>query len=354
MGSAQSREASTSSVAAGTQLLGRKQDRFMLARRENVCLCSVFDGHSPPGQGGGVEAAERAAAHFEGFLQDASVWSAISPASAEPAGVDLASAITAFFAEYQARLERSYDLEVRRPLLAERARVEAEINDSAPVEMPQEGGTTATVVVCSPTQTVCAWVGDSEAVLCRAELPASEEGGLSCCAPLLLTARKHQPSDEAEGRRAAERGGLVMNGVLYVAGAQGGLRVTRSLGDCALHAGGAVSAQPEVAAFARTPDDAFLVVASDGLWDGVSHARALEIAAAALRGCGKPGMRAALVAARQALLAEAVAAQTHPDDVAVVVAILNEEHALYKRSPRRRSGRWSMGSVRSSGSASAQ
>ncbi|KAG8460392.1 hypothetical protein KFE25_011883 [Diacronema lutheri] len=309
----------------------------MLAQREAVRLCSVFDGHSPHGQDGGTEEAERAAAHFERFLLNADVWAAVGEARRASLATDdstperLHRAITTVFVSYQRALEAAYDEAIRKPLLAEKARLEAEIEDSVQLEMPQEGGTTATLVVCAPEKLICAWVGDSEAVVAR----VADAG-----APLAvaLTLRKHQPSDEAEHQRAIERGGSIVGGICYVKGVQGGLRVTRSLGDCALHDGGVISAAPDVHTLTRTADDAFLVIASDGLWDGVSFARAIELTCAALRGCGKHGMKAALVAARQALIAEAVATQSHPDDVVVVIHLLNVEHGLFRRARARRRG----------------
>lgn len=328
-------EASTANTSAATELRGRAQDRFMLARRESVRVCSVFDGHSPQGQAGGAEEAEHAAAHFEKLLRSAPVWAALMEArkrATEPSdGVThrLTEAVTAFFVDYQRQLEKRYDSGVRQPLLAEQSRLEAEINDTVQLDLPQEGGTTATIVIYSPESLVCAWVGDSEAVLARASTKDGEVPIVPTAVP--LTPRKHQPSDAAENARATGRGGSVIGGVLFVKGAQGGLRVTRSLGDCALHANDIITAEPDVVTLARTPEDAFVIIGSDGLWDGVSFERAVELATAALRGCGKAGLKGALVAARQSLLAEAVTRQSHPDDVVAIVTVLNAEHALFRR-----------------------
>ena len=55
-------------------------------------------------------------------------------------------------------------------ILKEKEKIEQELGEEVPVQLPQEGGTTATLVVVHPRGVFTAWVGDSRAVLAvRAE-----------------------------------------------------------------------------------------------------------------------------------------------------------------------------------------
>ena len=177
--------------------------------------------------------------------------------------------------------------------------LEKEIGEELPLELPQEGGTTATALVLYPTGLIVAWVGDSRAVMAVDAEPESAglggSGGPARLSAVALTT-DHNTSDSAEKARlegaGGKAGGEGMHGHVSVGGAEGSLKVTRSLGDSPFHKGEAVSAVPGVAHVPLTAAIRFVVVASDGIWDHLSNAEVVDIAAEAIRKArtiGQPG-----------------------------------------------------------------
>lgn len=310
-------------AVAATDLKGRGQDRFALARRGATLLVGVFDGHSPEGQPGGGDEADKAAAYFERALFRPELWAAVKAADSAA----LPAALSRQFTLFQEAREADYAKNVREPLLAQKAKLEAEIGEELPLELPQEGGTTATVVILTRKTLAIAWVGDSEAVLARTPAGADADQ----VAAVALTTRKHHTSCAEEAQRVAAAGAHLHSGVCFVQGVSGGVRVTRSLGDCALHANSILLGTPDVETFERTEGDAFALIASDGLWDCIDHATAVRMVADRVRGCGAAGTRAALAAARQSLF-DAAGTAAHPDDTAVVLLCLNAAHPLFAKS----------------------
>jgi len=75
---------------------------------------------------------------------------------------------------------------------------------------------------------------------------------------------------EAERRRVAARGGVVVRGRVA-----GKLAVTRSLGSRPFRP--AVSAAPEVASVGLEAGDEFVVLASDGLWGVLGDQEAVRV-----------------------------------------------------------------------------
>lgn len=111
-------------------------------------------------------------------------------------------------------------------------------------------GSTATCVFLRDDRLVCAWVGDSDALLCR--------GGRA----RLLT-RKHTPERKDEAERIVKAGGTVSShGLLRV---NQSLAVTRSIGDREL--AHVVIAEPDIVDLPITDDDEWLLLGSDGLFD---------------------------------------------------------------------------------------
>ena len=97
----------------------------------------------------------------------------------------------------------------------------------------------------------------------------------------------HKPDRPDEASRIARAGGIVepARGLHGYAGPArvwrripraGGLAVSRAFGDSQLHSAGVV-AIPEIKTLGVTPNDAFVVLASDGVWDHVSSAEAVRI-----------------------------------------------------------------------------
>eukprot|EP01094_Clydonella_sp_ATCC50884_P011902 TRINITY_DN2174_c0_g1_i1.p2 TRINITY_DN2174_c0_g1~~TRINITY_DN2174_c0_g1_i1.p2 ORF type:complete len:357 (-),score=149.19 TRINITY_DN2174_c0_g1_i1:386-1456(-) len=114
-------------------------------------------------------------------------------------------------------------------------------------------GTTAiSVFVFDRSELVVGNTGDSRGVLARA-------GG----AEAVELAVPHGPDREDEKERLKEAGAAVVwFGTWRVNGV---LAVSRSIGDCELRS--AVVADPDVTRFTLKPDDRFMILATDGLWD---------------------------------------------------------------------------------------
>lgn len=111
-------------------------------------------------------------------------------------------------------------------------------------------GATACAVLVQPKKLYLGWLGDSQAMMCRAGAKVD-----------LMT--PHKPSDEKEKKRIEEAGGVVVwygawrvNGVLSVA---------RAIGDKKLKQW--VVGDPDVAEFDLDGTEDFLLIACDGLWD---------------------------------------------------------------------------------------
>lgn len=135
--------------------------------------------------------------------------------------------------------------------------------------------------------------GDSKIVLAR--------GG----APVCLT-YEHKGTDAREARRIAQAGGLVLGGRV-----NGILAVTRSLGDVALKEW--VLGTPYTTSVEITPQDDYVVIACDGLWDVCTDAKAVSLCA------GKDAQKAAECLVRYAL------ENNTTDNVTVLVVKLNPE-----------------------------
>lgn len=122
-----------------------------------------------------------------------------------------------------------------------------------------EGGATALTLLIRGTKAVLSNTGD-----CRAVLVSNKEKNEQ--ATQLTT--DHKASNEDEKHRIEEGGGMV----LYVKGVprvNGRLAVTRAFGDAELSQ--LVIADPEVTVHELRPEDEYIVLASDGLWDVMSN-----------------------------------------------------------------------------------
>jgi len=124
-----------------------------------------------------------------------------------------------------------------------------------------------------------AWVGDSQALLIVEKEPRT----LS----IEWMSRIHQPTAEDEKQRVLKSGGWVdqtkSGGVpigplrVYKKGEKTpGLMVTRSLGDADAHEVG-VSAVPECYFRTLFPEDRYIVICSDGVWDVVNEHQVLKV-----------------------------------------------------------------------------
>ena len=106
----------------------------------------------------------------------------------------------------------------------------------------------------------------------------------------------HKPNREDERARIEAAGGTVVFwGVWRV---EGILAVSRAIGDKLLKQ--FVTAEPETRVWEREPSDAYLVLATDGVWDTISNQEAAEIVHQHAEGAG-----GSVEAAAEALVREA-------------------------------------------------
>jgi serine/threonine protein phosphatase PrpC len=149
----------------------------------------------------------------------------------------------------------------------------ANMNDEA------NSGTTACVVLLTPDWIVCANAGDSRSVLARRTADASETA--------LALSFDHKPDDVAEEQRIRAAGGYVAGGRV-----EGDLAVSRGLGDYRFkipvvvlgnsnsHGHQKVSPIPDILVQSRDPEqDAFIIIACDGIWDVQSNVEAVQTVA---------------------------------------------------------------------------
>ncbi|KAF0694167.1 Aste57867_14927 [Aphanomyces stellatus] len=126
-------------------------------------------------------------------------------------------------------------------------------------------GTTLTVVLHFPSQRrlVSANVGDSRAVLYTTPPSDDQESHVG----VHVLTKDHSPNDPSERRRIESSGGFVsFIGVWRV---MGQLAVSRTLGD--RHLSQYVSCDPDVAHVALNASAAFLLIASDGVWETLEN-----------------------------------------------------------------------------------
>ncbi|CAL1409705.1 unnamed protein product [Linum trigynum] len=182
-------------------------------------------------------------------------------------------------------------------------------------------GSTAVVAVVGKEEVVVANCGDCRAVLCR-------RGGV---VPL---SSDHKPDRPDELERVEAAGGRVINWNGYRV--LGVLSTSRSIGDEYLKP--FIISTPEVVVTKRSPEDEFLILGSDGLWDVITNEDACQVVRRCLKGRMRrrrgssqeppaagmeligQGGRAAEAAA---VLAELAMARGSKDNISVIVVELN-------------------------------
>ena len=236
--------------AARTWPSNKDQDRFALLPGSKALACGIFDGHSINSVQNGRQQAELAAIALPTALLKR-VAPILEPAEAEGGGVSGSAAslaAEACFDEHQQGLEAQYRAEVSDELLATKARLEHEIGETMPLELPQTGGTTATVALCNAESIFVSWVGDSRAIVIEERV--GEDGACElCAAPLTHDHNAQCPVENARLLAAGATTGCKdthFNGYVCVPEAEGMLAVSRSLGDCPFHRRGVVSSTPGI------------------------------------------------------------------------------------------------------------
>ena len=187
-------------------------------------------------------------------------------------------------------------------------------------------GTTAVVAFIDANRLFVANAGDSKAVL------ATQANGRLVAKDLNV---EHKANTSGEGKRIAASGGKVKEDQSYE-GAPArvflqeplfykgqyfeipGLAMSRSLGDKVAHSVG-VSSEAEVLKKIIDKDDRFIVVASDGLWEFVTSAEAVNIVAQSL---DSPSGWGDLDVAAAKLLAEAELRWAQEDEVCDDITII--------------------------------
>lgn len=137
------------------------------------------------------------------------------------------------------------------------------VTDTHILTQPSKSGSTAVIAVAVGNNLITANAGDSECVMCK-----QIGTGKKSKTEHVVMSYKHVPTDESEKQRISAAGGLVVFGRLF-----GSLAVSRSLGDRDYKDGGQhfVSAEPFIKQVELSPEDQFLVMACDGLWDKLSY-----------------------------------------------------------------------------------
>ncbi|XP_062119598.1 protein phosphatase 2C 51-like [Humulus lupulus] len=174
-------------------------------------------------------------------------------------------------------------------------------------------GSTAMVVLVGKEAIVVANCGDSRTVLCRDRVAV----------PL---SRDHKPDVPHERERVEAVGGRIINWNGYRV--LGVLDTSRSIGDHYLRP--FVISEPEVSVYERNELDAFLVIASDGLWDFMSNDFACEVVRSCFDGPIKTmfsddGLAGTTASEAAALLAELAMARGSKDNISVIVVDLKKQ-----------------------------
>eukprot|EP00755_Sulcionema_specki_P021112 Sspe_Gene.73549::Locus_44496_Transcript_1_1_Confidence_1.000_Length_2955::g.73549::m.73549 len=130
-------------------------------------------------------------------------------------------------------------------------------------ELGLDAGTTATAILIRDQKYWVAHAGDSTAVLCR--------NGMAV--PLTVD---HKASTPAERSLVEQRGGVVLD-MMGTQRVQGLIQVTRSIGDrpCRRF----LIQTPEVNEYTIDPQDEFIILATDGLWDVMTHKEVVQYVA---------------------------------------------------------------------------
>ncbi|EDV29167.1 uncharacterized protein TRIADDRAFT_52773 [Trichoplax adhaerens] len=133
----------------------------------------------------------------------------------------------------------------------------ANYNESERID---KSGTTAVVVVVTPTHIIFGNCGDSRGILCRSN-------------EVNFATEDHKPFKPRERQRIERAGGSVV-----LQRVNGSLAVSRALGDFEYKCNSElsqldqlVSPEPDVMSIARDPKDEFIVLACDGIWDVMNN-----------------------------------------------------------------------------------
>jgi len=161
-------------------------------------------------------------------------------------------------------------------------------------------GSTAVTILLAGNKLICSNVGDSRAIiasykspenLASFKLPNEVKSQLKPTDKVWLAmpvSRDHKPDDADEYKRITSHKGRVEPFREPTGEAIGpyrvwlanenipGLAMSRSIGDKVASTVGVIS-EPEIFAMNLTPDEKFMILGSDGLWEFISNDKAVEI-----------------------------------------------------------------------------
>jgi protein phosphatase 1L len=124
-----------------------------------------------------------------------------------------------------------------------------------------DGSTACAVALVGGRRLVCANAGDSRAIVVRRD------------GSIVRLSRDHKPGMPDETRRISALGGRVIYWGRWRV--EGLLAVSRSVGDASLKP--YITAEPEICEYDVGPDDWFLIVSSDGVWDVMDNEEAAHV-----------------------------------------------------------------------------
>lgn len=222
----------------------QNQDNFCLVVQEGVLMLGVFDGHGPSGHqvSAYVSVALPAAlASHEAFKTN--------PVDCfDPGFEQIQNEMRSRYKEGK----RSFDCVL--------------------------SGTTATLAIVTETAYIVGHVGDSRAILCKLD-PAT---GIRTAVQLTTD---HRPSLPEERERVEALGGEVkvlsndqVHRIFLPGKDYPGLAMSRAIGDIIAEQVGVISV-PDVFAGRVEPEDEFLLICSDGVWEFVSNDEAVAAVA---------------------------------------------------------------------------
>eukprot|EP00042_Codosiga_hollandica_P037456 m.294660 g.294660 ORF g.294660 m.294660 type:complete len:320 (+) comp55142_c0_seq1:294-1253(+) len=167
-------------------------------------------------------------------------------------------------------------------------------------------GSTATTAFITPTHIIIGNCGDSRSVLVS--------GG-----SVKFASEDHKPTNEKEQRRILEAGGYLQIGRVC-----GNLAVSRALGDFSFkdtphlpEDAQKISAEADITILERQPEDEFLILACDGIWDVATSDHAREFITNQL----KAGCSAQEVCER---LLDSCLQKDSKDNMTVVLVLFNQ------------------------------
>eukprot|EP01029_Cantina_marsupialis_P029662 TRINITY_DN781980_c0_g1_i1.p1 TRINITY_DN781980_c0_g1~~TRINITY_DN781980_c0_g1_i1.p1 ORF type:complete len:371 (+),score=88.44 TRINITY_DN781980_c0_g1_i1:37-1149(+) len=246
----------------------KDQDRFSIVpNMAGGFYAGVYDGHGVNGKVHADLAAEKLPILIENSIKSQKAQLGKDGNSEVKDEDDIIKiAFGQAFQQFQLKREKFYTENV----VAEVKKIHQQLQSESGIYLdpvyPIDGGTTATCVVATENSLVFGWVGDSSviAVYQKGDVLVPEKISLD-----------HDLKCTEESARVLRAGGKVSDNYLTVDQADGAIQVTRSLGDAPFHKDFVVSSIPDTAVIklneSAEKSPKFIILASDGVWNVLSH-----------------------------------------------------------------------------------